>query len=237
MSSVYRSKINQVLMMRHRGFQPNQAFRNAGDATNFKFEPINEEALLANEQTFNAHYKGEDTNLITFYVSQKEIKGVISTEITILYWINIDDPVGTIYTVNIIELYESLKKAFPALKIPNIIVVSKSPMNPKVSKDLRQDMGTYIQVLNYQQLLPLNHAQEIKMRPATIEELKNFPQVHNPRLLPTLYVDDRTVLYNGWFPGTIIRCDRISPKFVSTGERTIMWRLVTNELMPKVKAK
>lgn len=237
MNAIYRAKINQVLMMRHRGFQSNQSFRKVPNVETFSFEPINEENILASEESFNNYYQGDDMNLLTFYVSQKQVKDKLITNITILYWINIDDAVGTSYTVNVIELYKTMKEMFPDIKIPNIIIVSKSPLNPKVSKDLRQDMGTYIQVFNYLQLMPLNHAQDISMRPATQEELKNFPQIQNPRLLPTLYIDDRIVLYNGWLPGTIVRCDRISPKFVSTGEKTIMWRLVINELMPKVKTK
>lgn len=237
MNTTYRAKVNQVLMMRHRGFQPNQSFRRKPDVETLSFEPINEEAILSSEESFNKYYQGDDANLLTFYVSQKQVKDKVVTSITILYWINIDDAVGTSYTVNVIELYKTMKESFSEILIPNIIIVSKSPLNSKVSKDLRQDMGTYIQVFNYLQLMPLNHAQNIPMRPTTPEELKNFPQIQNPRLLPTLYIDDRIVLYNGWLPGTIVRCDRISPKFVSTGEKTIMWRLVTNELMPKVKTK
>lgn len=237
MNTVYRAKINQVQMMRHRGFQPNQAYRNYGDTVNFDFRQIDEEKYLVDENTFHQYYQGDDANLLTFYVTSVPKDNGVEVNITIVYWINIDDPVGTGYTINIIGLYKSIKEKFPQYMVPNIIIVSKSPLNPKVSKDLRQDMGTYIQVMNYLQLMPLNHAQDVPMRPATPEELRNFPQIQNPRLLPTLYVDDRVVLYNGWLPGTIVRCDRTSPKFVSTGEKTIMWRLVINEYAPKIKTK
>ena len=250
MGTIYGAKVNQVKMMRHRGFTNADTYRLAEgvESTDYKLEPFDDDAAIASEEHFmNNVYMGEAANLVTFYVTPSPIPlGDMKYDIVMVYWAEEmeKDKIGKAFIAAANDLRYRLNTSDYLMtfgQIKSIVFIGNKPLNPDALKESRTDVGVYIQVFGYLDLMPLTHIQRVPMRLLTADELKQFPYADSARMCPCLYIDDREVLYNGigpngrWLPGNFVRCDRTLPKASSFAERSIMFRAIVPEFRIKIK--
>lgn len=249
MNTLYGAKVNQVKMMRHRGFTNRDTYILAGGAESdtVEFEPFDDDAAIESEEHFMDNvYMGSATNLVTFYITPSPNPiGDVVNDIVMVYWAEEleKDKIGKAFIAAATDLQYRIN-THPDMttgRIKSVVFIGNKPLNPDAMKESRMDLGVYMQVFGFIDLMPLTHIQRVPMRLMTAEELKRFPYADSARMCPCLYIDDREVLYNGigpngkWLPGNFVRCDRTLPKATSFAEKSIMFRAITSEFRPKIK--
>lgn len=249
MGTMYGAKINQIAMMRHRGFTNQHSYYlvNGVESDDFEFAHFDDDASVLSEEHFtDAVYMGSATNLVTFYITPSPNPlGPIVNDIVMVYWAEEmeKDKIGKAFIAAAINLFYRINTSHLITDsvIKSVVFIGNKPLNSDALKESRMDVGVYFQVFGYIDLMPLTHIQRVPMRLMTTEELKVFPYADSARICPCLYLDDREVLYNGvgpkgkWLPGNFVRCDRTLPKASSFAEKSIMFRVIVGEFRPRVK--
>lgn len=246
MNSIYGAKMNQVRMMRYRGFTNADTYTLEGgpEGKEINFIPFDDDLAASDESYFNTIYSGEASNLVTFYITPSEFPfGPIVKDIVMVYWAESLDKekIGKAYIGAATNLYYRVNSTVEDARITSIVIITNKPLNPDALKASRTDIGAFVQVFGYLDLMPLTHVQRIPSRLMTEEELREFPYADQGRICPVLFIDDHEVMYNGvgprgkWLPGTFVRCDRSLPKATSFAEKSIMFRVISADYRPKLK--
>lgn len=240
--TLYQAKINQIKMMRHRGYTDNTTMaakieRTTEEGNIYSLYFRSDEQLVSNESSFNMQIENGTLDLNTYHRYMEGEEQILM----INYWLfagnNVNVAQSEIRTM-LTHVHE-IDVSFPSLRIGQLNVYCNNSFTPQAKSALETDIGIKIRIYSFQELRPLTHVQLPKYRLLTPEERREFPYISKEKLvkIPRIYEGSWTSKYNGWSAGDIVMIVRKTPHHLSVMSNTVNFRLVIPGDPPTPKLK
>jgi hypothetical protein len=240
--TVYSAKINQIKMMRVRGYEDGTTMGVKLEETSnenplYSLYPRSDDELVTSQEHFNQVVRTPNFDLNTYhrYLDGEE------ELIMINYWLFPYNgaSVGNPEVTAMFNHCHFIRNSFPGRNVAKLLVYCDTPLTPPAKKLLSAGIWIKVQMFNYLELRPLRHVQLTPMRPLTDKEHAEFPYASKDLVvkIPRIFEGSWTVKYNGWPSGTILFITRRTPHHATVIEQTHNYRLVVpgNPPIPKLK--